>query len=310
MSRSDQDQRDAERAARRAQRLAERAEQRAQRKTEQARRAMDRAEKLADRAHHRRRDLDDGRSFEDYVDDFTAKWERKAEAWFEKSTRFDGSDDMMDDAEDDFRSSAEASRRARVEAARARRAATEAAAKARAKGRRSESREARAMRRNARRQRRKERGGLRHLFQSGRGLYRDKDRGKICGVCAGAADYMDVETWHVRLFAVLGLVFVPSVAIPAYFIAYFMMDDKPYYRRVTDRYEEAEFEDLEDEQPVNTRNEKGKRTRVPEMSNTDAFRTAKEKFSDLEGRLRSMESHVTSSRFELQRELKKISGDE
>lgn len=48
----------------------------------------------------------------------------------------------------------------------------------------------------------------------------------------------------------------------------------------------------------------------PVMNNVQTMKVAKEKFSDIEQRLREMESHVTSSRFELQRELKKISGED
>ncbi|MCH8240829.1 MAG: hypothetical protein IIB62_12445 [Proteobacteria bacterium] len=47
----------------------------------------------------------------------------------------------------------------------------------------------------------------------------------------------------------------------------------------------------------------------PRMSNGQALRTARSKFTELEDRVRSMESHVTSSKFELQRELKKLSGE-
>ncbi|MCB1694438.1 MAG: PspC domain-containing protein [Pseudomonadales bacterium] len=317
MSRSDQDQRDAERAARRARRLAERAEQRANRKAEQARRAAERAEKLAERARYRHR-RDDERSFEDYVDDFTSKWEKKAERWFEdKSRRYFG-DEYDDDSvygdgssagsgESDARSTQQQARRARAEADRARRAADDAEALARA-GQRSTSR-----RRAARRRRRAGRsiGGI---LRSGRGLYRDKENRKVSGVCAGLADYLDIETWKIRLVAVLGLVFIPSVTVPVYFITYFLMDDKPYYRRVSDRFDEPEYEEVVEEQPGSTARRPGqqppRRATVREMNNTDAFRTAKEKFSDIEVRLRSMESYVTSSKFELQRELKKISGDD
>ena len=38
-----------------------------------------------------------------------------------------------------------------------------------------------------------------------RNLYRDPQKGKIAGVCAGLADYFGVETWIVRLLAITGL---------------------------------------------------------------------------------------------------------
>ena len=151
-------------------------------------------------------------------------------------------------------------------------------------------------------------------------LYRDRQRKKICGVCAGTADYFGRPAWEIRLYAVLGLIFIPSVTIPAYFIMYFLMDDKPHYRRVTDRIDEGvegrrPAGDNEPEGPARTRKQtrrqamQEKPTDPPEMNNVQTMKVAKDKFADIEQRLRQMETHVTSSRFELQRELKKISGE-
>lgn len=319
MSRSDREQRDAERAARRARRLAERAEQRAQRKSEHARRASERAEKLAERAQRRpSRDME--RSFEDMVDDFADKWEKKAKAWFDDQADDLSGDagnydymsaDMGDDEDLDpgYYSADEEAKRARADAERARKAAEEAESRARPRASsREQRRNTRKARRSSRRRHRQERGSLRSRLNSGRGFYRDKENAKVCGVCAGAADYLEVDTWQVRLVAVLGLLFVPSVAVPVYFITYFLMDDKPYYRRVTDRYDDPEEESVPE--PEYSQDRKMRDKKPPKMDNVEAFRTAKEKFSDIEARLRSMETHVTSSRFELQRELRKISGDD
>ncbi len=151
-------------------------------------------------------------------------------------------------------------------------------------------------------------------------LYRDRDRKRILGVCAGIADHFGRSTWEIRLYAILGLVFLPSLTVPAYFITYFVMDEKPYYRRVTDRFDaahnqrkrrrrraghDAAFEDhLEDNEAAEPQ------MREPELNNMQALKVAKDKFNDIEHRLRQMETHVTSSRFELQRELKKISGED
>ncbi len=310
MSRSDRDQRDAERAARRARRLAERAEQRAFRRVEQARQAAERADKLSEQAKTYRRSE---RSFEDYVDEVTQKWEQKAGDWIDRSTSglFREDDDRDNSVHDSARSAEQAAIKAREGASRAERQAAEAAAKARRSAR---------VRDRARRQagyagaRRTRTGSLRSRLNSGRGLYRDKRHKKVCGVCAGVADYLAIDTWKVRLVAVLGLIFVPSVAVPVYFISYFLMDDKPYYRQVTDRFDDV-YEDVdvdvdETEVEMTQQRDRGDMRPRPSASNADTFRRAKQKFSALEDRLRLMESHVTSSRFELQRELRKIAGED
>ena len=51
----------------------------------------------------------------------------------------------------------------------------------------------------------------------------DKD-GKILGVCAGLADFLNVEIWMVRLAFIISVIFGGWFMIPVYFIAWFFMD--------------------------------------------------------------------------------------
>ena len=348
MNRSEREKLEAQREARRTKRLSERAAQRATRQAEQAEQAALRAEQLAKRARQhqsqsrsdarpgsrsgsrrdsrqgpRNRDLD--RSIEDFVDDVTDKWSRKAEAWMDdQSSQLFGSDrdnygteqdysddfdadldadldgEAFDSADDDYRS------QSRVDAERRSRR------KQRAKRRRSRMK-AEISGQMSRRWKRRNRNG---------NLYRNSQNKKICGVCSGIADYWGMETWQVRTMAVFALFIVPSVAVPGYFIAYFLMDDKPYYRQVTDRFHELDEDATGERSMPNSAGQKnsakrnsGRNTtnpdnREPQISNVHALRNARQKFSDIEDRLRSMETHVTSPRFELQRELRKIAGDD
>ena len=63
--------------------------------------------------------------------------------------------------------------------------------------------------------------------REGRNLYRDPQRGKIAGVCAGLAEYFGVETWIVRLLAISGLIFAGFITFTAYIAAWFLLDKKP-----------------------------------------------------------------------------------
>ena len=57
-------------------------------------------------------------------------------------------------------------------------------------------------------------------------LYRNKSEGKIFGVCAGLADYFNVDVVLIRvlwLIAVFGL----GTGILAYFVATLIMPEKP-----------------------------------------------------------------------------------
>lgn len=334
------DKREAERTARRASRLAERAEERARRKERHAERASERAERLAERVQKRpRRERDLDQSIEDLVDEVT----QKAEAWIDEQTQrlFDSPDEEREikRAQGQAKRAQRAAAKARENADRAERAAEDLSDLGDAiseeldeefdMGSRS-TRSARKARKKARNRGYRyshswrgfdwghEYGGSRVRARKRRSahLYRDRQRKKICGVCAGAADYFGRPTWEIRLYAVLGLIFIPSVTIPSYFIMYFLMDDKPLFRRVTDRFEETidrrrrDRNDGHSEPRGDAKKAKEPGMDNPVMNNVQTMKVAKEKFSDIEQRLREMESHVTSSRFELQRELKKISGED
>jgi phage shock protein C len=133
-----------------------------------------------------------------------------------------------------------------------------------------------------------------------RKLYRDRERQKIGGVCAGIARYYGVEPWVVRLIAVTGLLFFPSIVFPAYWIAYFVMSKGP-----------------DDNHPGRQRNgrhgRRDHRSPAPELgtrlSPRYSLRNVQADLTEVELRLRRMETHVTSGQYELQRELNKIDGD-
>ncbi|NLJ92698.1 MAG: envelope stress response membrane protein PspC [Aeromonadales bacterium] len=59
------------------------------------------------------------------------------------------------------------------------------------------------------------------------GLYRDKKKGKLGGVCAGLADKLGVEPWLVRILAVTALLFTSFLTLILYIAAWLMLEDKP-----------------------------------------------------------------------------------
>ena len=54
-------------------------------------------------------------------------------------------------------------------------------------------------------------------------FYRDKQNGKMMGVCAGIADYTGISSIWIRL-AAIGLIFTGGWIIPLYFIVGFLAD--------------------------------------------------------------------------------------
>jgi phage shock protein C len=308
--------------------LAQRAQQRALRKEEQAQDAAERSERLAERAQRRpKREKDLDQSIEDLVDQVAEKWTRKAEDWIDgQSDRIFNNDSNDEDEDEDLDAEFEQVESELdddlIDAARPR-------PRKRTSQRNGSSRRVYSTKNESRKRRRKKRSygyawnsenwdwghyGRRSSRRASRkrrrgNLYRDTRNKKICGVCAGTAEYMGMETWHVRLIAVMGLIFIPTVAMTVYFVTYFLMDKKPYYRQVTDRFDDLR-NNTEEERPTVRRRNRSRTDEKPEVTNREAMRVAKEKFGDIEQRLRCMETAVTSSTFELQRELSKISGED
>ncbi len=122
-------------------------------------------------------------------------------------------------------------------------------------------------------------------------LYKNTKEKKILGVCAGIADYLEVDVTIVRILTVLAMLIPGSVVFIAYFIAYFILDEKP----------KASYT------PKNTEYSKVAET-LEEANNSSrtTFKNCSRKFSAIHERLTRMEAYVTSSKFKLNREFKNI----
>ncbi|MEZ5560200.1 MAG: PspC domain-containing protein [Pseudomonadales bacterium] len=146
-----------------------------------------------------------------------------------------------------------------------------------------------------------------------RRLYRDPRQAKIGGVCAGIAAYYGVENWVVRCIAVTALLFFPSIVFPAYWIAYFVLDPMPgsdderrsgrSSRRRARRDRWRGYADSARHNHGSPAPELGAR-----LSPRTSLRNVQADLTEVELRLRRMETHVTSGQYELQRELNKIDG--
>ncbi len=157
-------------------------------------------------------------------------------------------------------------------------------------------RSARGTRRRHDGHRARHRGSSNGVLSRSRRLYRDPERAKIGGVCAGIARYYGIETWVVRCAAVTGLIFVPQFVFPAYWIAYFLMDLPP--REPASGDSRSTWDDHSSPAP-----ELGAK-----LSPRRSLRNIQADLTQIELKLRRMESHVVSGQYELQKELNKIDG--
>lgn len=73
----------------------------------------------------------------------------------------------------------------------------------------------------------------------GRPLYRDSQRGVVFGICAGLAEYFDLNVGMLRVLALVGLLMLSIPTLISYGIAALLMKDKPL--RYYGKQEEATF---------------------------------------------------------------------
>lgn len=128
-----------------------------------------------------------------------------------------------------------------------------------------------------------------------RRLLRDPHNGVILGICTGLANYLGVEPWIVRAVTVLLAFFAPGIVIPAYLIAYFVLDDRDLEDAIEDNHTSRRIRRL-----------RPRKRRSEEPSSKQDLGGLRRRFDKLENRLRRMEHFVTSGRYEFEKEFRKL----
>ena len=152
--------------------------------------------------------------------------------------------------------------------------------------RREERRRERWDRRQERRERREQWAGAAFDAPNPHRLYRDRERRKISGVCAGIAAYFGIDPLPLRVTALVAAFLFPFPVIPAYFILSWILPRRPRELYASPA-EERMWREV---------------TLAPDRS----FYALKLKFRDLEARLARMEADVTSEEFDLRRKFRDI----
>ncbi len=116
-------------------------------------------------------------------------------------------------------------------------------------------------------------------------LYRDKQNGKLLGVCAGIADYTGVDALWVRLGAIV-LAFSTGIAIPAYFVFGMLLGKKPAHLYVEP--EEQKYWQRVRQSPART------------------AREVRARFRDIDRRLADVETYYVTSNPRLSAEIERL----
>ncbi|GAB5380241.1 MAG: envelope stress response membrane protein PspC [Aliiglaciecola sp.] len=146
-------------------------------------------------------------------------------------------------------------------------------------------------------------------------LQRDPQQGKIAGVCAGIAEYFGIETWLVRIMTVAATLLLAGPFVPVFYIAAWFIMDKKTPEHGHSGHRTATFNrasgvkgwrnDIDEEDEDKKVEVKSKVWQAGEPPR-QAFYDIKQQFVRIESRLRKVETYVTSSEYQLNREINKL----
>ncbi len=117
-------------------------------------------------------------------------------------------------------------------------------------------------------------------------LYRDPQRGRVAGVCAGLAEYTGVDLGVVRIGWFLGLVFFSVPVLLGYVLLWALLPVRP----------ERVFASPEEE----------KLRRAVHLGPRRTLQDLRMKFRDVEHRVAALEAAVVSKEYALRREFRNI----
>lgn len=118
-------------------------------------------------------------------------------------------------------------------------------------------------------------------------FYRDKQNGKIMGVCAGIADYTGFDVSLVRICMLAAFFMSGGSILPFYFIMGMVSPKKPQSLERVDREEKQFWQGVR-------------------ASPTRAARDIRSRLKDIDRRLADIESYVTTENRSLAREIEQL----
>ena len=131
---------------------------------------------------------------------------------------------------------------------------------------------------------------------SERRFYRDADRAVLGGVCAGLAGYLGFNLKMTRCLAFIAFLMAMPIAVIGYLAAVFLIPASS--SRAYDRATERKFEKREKK-----RKQEEAQMTSPASATADEVR---QRYQSLDARLAKLEKHVTSRRYQLEQEFRRL----
>lgn len=139
---------------------------------------------------------------------------------------------------------------------------------------------------------------------SSRGFYRSSDRALLGGVCAGMAEFFGFNLRVLRFLAIIAFIFAMPVAVIAYLAAVFLIPARSgtsYGRTERPRAEKVCRRERRRARKK-ARREAGRQEAGP----SEAALKVREQCQSLDKRIADLEKHITSSRYQLDREIRNL----
>ncbi|HET7664124.1 MAG TPA: envelope stress response membrane protein PspC [Rhodanobacteraceae bacterium] len=129
---------------------------------------------------------------------------------------------------------------------------------------------------------------MRHRDENWRAqrFYRDRNNGKLMGVCAGLADYFGWNVTFIRILAIIALIWFSALTLVIYFGLGFLLPVKP--ERLYDWDTNEDY------------------WRSVRRSAKETFRDVRHRYREMDVKVQRMEGYVTSGRYDLDREFRDL----
>ncbi|HAT42754.1 MAG TPA: envelope stress response membrane protein PspC [Rheinheimera sp.] len=142
-----------------------------------------------------------------------------------------------------------------------------------------------------------------------RELLRDDRNGKVAGICAGLADYFGWELWLIRIVLVASVLMgFGGFLVVLYIAGWFVLEKKSVAERRTGNAASAGFSTEQYQtsavvdRPVELKTRVWQRGESPRQ----ALLHLNQQFEHIEQRIRSIETYVTSNKYQLDREISRL----
>lgn len=138
------------------------------------------------------------------------------------------------------------------------------------------------------------------------GLYRDADRAMLGGVCAGLAGYFGLNLRVTRILAFIAFLMAMPIAVFSYLAAVFLLPAESHRIRVRRRESHGCRGRRRSKRAGRSRERRRAEPGEKAMPAGPSIKDVRERYRSLDKRLAELEKQVTSPRFQLEQEFRKL----